>query len=96
MIYISGAITKIGVMKAMAIFNNTELKLKEQGYEVINPCRTNATLPQLSHEDYMVTSIAMLSLCDTIFMLEGWEDSEGAKEELQYALEHGYKVIVEE
>lgn len=32
MIYISGAITKIGVMKATAIFNNTEFKLKEQGY----------------------------------------------------------------
>ena len=95
-IYISGAITKIGVMKATAIFNNTELKLKKQGYEVINPCRTNATLPQLSHEDYMVTSLAMLSLCDTIYMLKGWENSDGAKEELQYALEHEYDVVLEE
>lgn len=96
MIYISGAITKIGVDKAMTRFEDAESRLKDLGYEVINPCRTNATLPQLSHEDYMVTSIAMLSLCDTIFMLEGWEDSEGAKEELQYALEHGYTIIVEE
>lgn len=96
MIYISGAITKIGVMKATAIFNNTELKLKEQGYEVINPCRTNSTLPKLDHDGYMVVSMAMLSLCDTIYMLKGWEDSDGAKEELQYALEHGYDVILEE
>ena len=96
MIYISGSITKIGVLKATAIFNNTELKLKEQGYEVINPCRTNGTLPKLDHDEYMVVSMAMLSLCDTIYMLKGWEDSDGAKEELQYALEHGYKIIVEE
>lgn len=96
MIYISGAITKIGVMKATAIFNNTELKLKEQGYEVINPYRTNSTLPELGHDGYMAVSMAMLSLCDTIYMLKGWEDSDGAKEELQYALEHGYDVILEE
>lgn len=95
MIYISGAITKIGVMKATAIFNNTELKLKEQGYEVVNPCRTNNTLPELDHDGYMAVSMAMLSLCDTIYMLKGWEDSDGAKEELQYAIEHGYTIIVE-
>jgi hypothetical protein len=96
MIYISGTITKIGMMKAMAIFNSTELKLKEQGYEVVNPCLTNSTLPKLDHDGYMVVSMAMLSLCNTIYMLKGWEDSDGAKEELQYALEHGYDVILEE
>lgn len=95
-IYISGAITKVGVEKAMTRFEDVESGLKDLGYEVINPCRTNATLPHLSHEDYMVTSLAMLSLCDTIYMLKGWEDSDGAKEELQYALEHGYDVILEE
>lgn len=96
MIYISGAITKIGVEKAMTRFEDVENGLKDLGYEVINPCRTNSTLPGLDHDGYMVVSMAMLSLCDTIYMLKGWEDSEGAKEELQYALEHGYKVIVEE
>lgn len=95
-IYISGAITKIGVDKAMTRFEDAESRLKDLGYEVINPCRTNSTLPKLDHDGYMVVSMAMLSLCDTIYMLKCWEDSDGAKEELQYALEHGYTIIVEE
>lgn len=95
-IYISGAITNIGVQKASAIFNRKEIELHDKGYAVINPCRTSSTLPELDHDGYMVVSMAMLSLCDTIYMLKGWEKSDGAKEELQYALEHGYDVILEE
>lgn len=95
MIYISGAITSIGVERATKIFNAKEDELKLMGYEVINPCRTNATLPKLDHDGYMVTSIAMLSLCDTVYLLNGWENSDGAKEELLYALQHGYTIMKE-
>ncbi len=46
-----------------------------------------------THSDYMTTSMAMLSLCDTIYMMRGWEQSEGCQKEYRYAAEHGYKII---
>lgn len=46
-----------------------------------------------SHDDYMITSMAMLSLCDAIYMMDGWLDSEGCKEEYEYAIGHGYKIF---
>jgi hypothetical protein len=37
----------------------------------------------------------MLECCDAIYMLKGWENSEGAKEEYVYANKLGLKIIKE-
>lgn len=37
--------------------------------------------------------ITWLSFCEAIFMIEGWENSTGAKAELEWAKEHGLKVF---
>lgn len=95
MIYISGAIT--GTTDYMKRFNNAENDLIFLGYDVVNPAKINANLPVIcTHEDYMRVSIAELSICDTIYLLKGWMDSSGSREELHYAVEHGYKVLKEE
>lgn len=95
MIYISGRIT--GITNYMWWFANAEKKLKEIGYkEVVNPARTCLTLPELSHDDYMTVCMALLSLCDSIYMLKGYERSKGAMQELEYAKEHGYEILKEE
>lgn len=65
--------------------------LREQGYVVVNP----ATLPtDLSESDYLPINMAMLEACDTICMLDGWEESDGALAELTYALRQDYYVIL--
>ena len=95
MIYISGGIT--GITNYMWHFEKEEKKLKEMGYtQIINPANVSAMLPELSHSEYMTVCMALLSLCDSIYMLKGYEQSKGAMQELEYANKHGYKVVYEE
>ena len=96
MIYISGKIT--GTTDYIQRFKSAELELNLNGYDyVVNPAVVNAQLPAvLTHKQYMKMSICMLSMCDTIYMLKGWETSKGAQEELEYAKQHNYKIIYQE
>ena len=92
-IYISGPIT--GRDDYMAKFTAAEDWLKNE-YEVINPAKINSLMPDtFTHEEYMTTSLAMLKCCDMIYMLKGWENSKGAKQELVYAAEHELPIILE-
>lgn len=94
-VYISGPIT--GEKGYMNKFDWAEALWKDMGIYVINPARTNATLPEeTDHDGYMRISIALLRECDTIYMLKGWEHSEGAKEELEVAINHNYNILYEE
>lgn len=93
-IYISGPIT--GTTGYMRRFEWTEAIWKDLGAEVVNPAKINSYLPETTtHSEYMVTSIAMLKICDTIYMLQGWEHSKGARQEYRYARRHGYQILFE-
>ena len=93
-IYLSGAIT--GTDDYMERFADMEELLVEQGHTVINPAKVNANLPtDTTWEEYMRMSILMLGMCDTIYMLKGWEKSRGANREYLWALDHNYSVMFE-
>lgn len=94
MIYISGGIT--GVSFSELHFQKAESYLKSKGRVPINSKKVCSNLPTLSHKEYMTVCMALLSLCDTIYMLKGYEQSKGAMQELEYAKEHGYRVVYEE
>lgn len=65
-----------------AAFNAAEEKYRRLGYKVLNP----AILPtDLRPEAYMPICLAMLREADMIVMLEGWENSQGARMEAMYA-----------
>jgi len=94
-IYISGAITVTD--DYMTRFVNAQKELKEQGYSAINPAMVNSFLPlDTTHEQYMKMSFCMLDMCDTIYLLKGWEKSMGANQEYGYALAKGYTILKEE
>lgn len=89
-VYISGTIT--GTCDYMYRFYQAEAYLKSKGYEVINPAFINSWLPDDStHEEYMIVSMALLKICDTIYMLDGWQESKGAMMEAEYAIFSGYE-----
>ena len=84
-IYISGAISNTDDF--MERFAKAEKELTEQGYSVVNPAKVNAQLPSdTTYEEYMKMSFCMLDMCDSIYMLKGWEKSCGANRELGYAM----------
>ena len=42
-----------------------------------------------------MTAIAMLDMCDTIFMMAGWQQSKGCNMEIAHAMEHGITITFE-
>lgn len=81
-IYIAGPMTgKPGFNRKK--FIETATLLWAAGHTVLNP----AILPYgLTYEHYMDISFAMLRGADEIYLLDGWEDSEGAKREFNQAV----------
>ena len=80
-IYIAGPMTGKAEYNRPA-FALAEKNLRAAGYRVINP----AVMPtDLDREDYMPICLAMLERCDAIYLLDGWQESEGARVEVEYA-----------
>lgn len=89
-IYISGSITNNPDYKVQFTRKFREL---ESDYRVLTPLFINA---DLSRQEYMLIDLAMIDVCDCIYMLKGWKNSKGAIEEYKYAKEKGLKIIEEE
>ena len=93
-IYISGAISNTDDF--MERFEKAEKELTDQGYSVVNPAKVNAQLPEdTSYEEYMKMCFCMLDMCDSIYLLKGFEYSCGANRELGYALEKDMVIMFE-
>ncbi|MBQ2395648.1 MAG: DUF4406 domain-containing protein [Bacteroidales bacterium] len=91
-IYISGPIT--GTKDYMSRFSTAHLSLARQGYSVVNPAMVNAMLPEdTTYDEYMAMSFAMLDMCDSVYMLDGWQNSKGAKMEFERAVKNGLNII---
>ncbi|HCM2546857.1 TPA: DUF4406 domain-containing protein, partial [Salmonella enterica subsp. enterica serovar Durban] len=80
-IYIAGPMSGQKDLNRTA-FTMTATRLRMQGHNVLNP----AILPDgLAYEHYMDIGFAMLRGADEIYLLDGWEDSDGAKREFNLA-----------
>lgn len=96
-IYISGPITGRKQREYMNHFTKAQIALEEKGYAVVNPATINANMPKdTTYAQYMLVSFAELTTCDEIYMLTGWENSRGAKQELAYAVTRHMPVLFEE
>lgn len=82
-------------------FNRWTGILKDYGYDPINPFTIGDTYgtprdidnsPELL-DKVLDDELSVLSGCDAIFLLDGWEKSEGAQKELECALNNGLKVV---
>lgn len=92
MIYISGPITNDP--DHMDKFLKAEEFLDGMGKTAFNPTRNDFLFPKMKgkYSWYLDLSLVELSWCNEICMLEGWQDSTGAKMEYSFAKIHGYKV----
>ena len=90
-IYISGAMAKRPDTYKEE-FAKAEKEITDKGYIVINP----AWLPKgLDKNRYMPICMAMVDAADAIYMMDGWEESKGARLEKAYA-EYQDKLVLYE
>lgn len=90
-VYLSGPISEVSDYRNN--FNNASIRLKKVGYTVVNPCNL-LHLHNQSYESYMREDLKALLDCDSIYMLDGWENSKGAQFELKTANICGIKRIL--
>ena len=94
-IYISGKITGLTVPKAESLFNKAETQLKAMypGCEIVNPMKINHDDHDKSWENYMRADLKEMLNCDSIYMLNNWQESKGAIVEYTLAKSLNFKII---
>ena len=86
-IYIAGKIS--GFENYKTEFEKAEKYLTSKGHICMNP----AVLPEgFPYEAYIHICIAMINQCDSVYMLNNWKDSKGARFELEYAKVSGKEI----
>lgn len=90
-IYIAGPIK--GRSDYIERFCAAQLDLEASGWIVLNPADLPAGMPA---DRYMPICLAMLQQADAVYMLQGWEGSDGAGIEYLLAEYQGKEVLYEE
>lgn len=77
-------------------FHNAEVELKRRGYSVWNPAwQQFSDDTDFTREDIHDIDLRALEKCDAIYMLDGWEGSNGARVEYSHARALGKKIMYE-
>lgn len=88
-VFISGPMTGLPEFNRPA-FNHAAAELASQGLTVLNP----AIFPDgLEHHQYLAMTLVMLEQAEVIYLLEGWENSVGARAEVIRARELGLMFV---
>ena len=93
-IYISGKITGLPHKIAAKKFKEAENKLLAESHSPINPMHISNY--DLNYGQYMQIDKILISYCDAIYMIKSWQQSPGARCELEYAIALNLKVLYEE
>ena len=94
-IYIAGKITGLEDNIVSYKFKESFLNLRSKGYSVITPA-VLLGFKGFEHEEYMHICYAMIDVCDAVFMQKDWQNSKGARMELQYAADHQKEIFYED
>ena len=85
-IYLSGKISGTDLDYVRRLFDKVATTLRALGHEVTNPL-CNGLSETDPWEDHIAKDIINLIDCEGIYMLQGWEDSQGARIEHAIAKE---------
>lgn len=92
LIYISGPMTGLPEFNFPA-FHAEASRLRNLGYEVVNPAELN-TDPSADWHECMRRDLAALMDCDAIALLDGWQKSAGAHLEMHIAHRIGIEILI--
>ena len=93
-IYISGKISGTDLTETRKRFVAVAKATKRLGYEPVNPLE-NGLSEHDSWEAHMLKDIADLLQCKAIYMLQGWQESKGARIEHYIATKIGMPIMYE-
>lgn len=93
-IYISGPIN--GVEDYAENFKTADNYLSSKGYDVINPVAVASALPYMEYEELMDLDIMLINMCESIYMMKGWDKSLGCNREYGYAIARKMNVIFQQ
>jgi len=103
LIFVSGKYggkTKEETIRNIVCADVAAAKLWRRGFAVFSPHLNTALFdwdyPDIPREVYLEGDLEILKRCDSIYMLKGFKQSEGAMAELRLALKLGLKVYYEE
>ena len=98
LVYVSGNYTNGDVAQNVKAAIDAGDRLLEQGYIPFIPHLTHlwAIVSPKPHSTWMMIDGAILGRADAIYMMKGWESSNGAVMELSLAVSMGKEIIYEE
>lgn len=82
-VYISGPIS--GTTDFRERFRVAAERLTKLGIDFVNPAELYKAMPGAAHQDYLAVCMRMISTCNAILMLPGFEKSEGCLAEFDLA-----------
>ena len=91
-VYIAGKVTGLPDL-GRAKFDAAAKRLREQGHVVLNPGELPVGMPA---DRYMPICLAMVQAADTVYALDNWKDSNGARIEIRYARYQGKNIVFQE
>jgi hypothetical protein len=83
-IYVAGPMTGVDGFNLPAFAWSTE-RLTAAGYDAVNPGRHGVN-PGYMWEDYLRRALLDMLTCDGVALLPGWEESRGARLEVDVAV----------
>lgn len=93
-IYIAGPIS--GTTDYGERFEEAERAIQRKGHEAINPVHIRSVIETVGanairYDKLMNICKALVDACDAIYMMPGWQRSNGARQEHDEAVNHGLK-----
>ena len=83
-------------------FDAAASRLRAQGYEVVNPAEMSREVGVENVESdpavfnrLIAEELREVRACDAIYLLQGWENSLGTRDELEVAISHGLEIMLE-
>ena len=91
-IYISGPITGYDIIERREMFRVAKEMLLDEGWAVMSPLE-NGLPAETDREQHMKRDLHLLTKCDAIFVLPGWDKASGCICEVFCALQCGMEII---
>jgi len=88
-IYIIGQIKGLPIHEAKSNFHRIEVRLRELGFEPINPMVHLGIPDHWDYEQSRPHNIEALSKCEGVYIQSNWRKSEGSKDEIKQSMLQG-------